>query len=73
MTKAFERPFRILLQLCRSIFRLIKSQRTAVEKKLFRMQSCIQTKYGGVQASPSTSMKHQRFMETEQMLKNKHI
>ena len=61
LTKAFERFLRILLQMCRSRFRLIiseqkfrcKSQSTGVEKELFRMQSGIQTKYGGVQASPS--------------------
>ena len=59
--KAFERFLRILLQLCRSRFRLIiseqklrcKSQDTGVEKELFRTQSGIQAKYGGVQASPS--------------------
>ena len=61
LTKAFERFLRILLQLCRSRFRLIiseqkfrcKSQGTGVEKELFRTQSSIQTKYGGVQASSS--------------------
>ena len=60
LTKAFERFLRILLQLCRSRFRLIiseqkfgcKSQGTGVEKELFRTQSGIQTKYGGVQPSP---------------------
>ena len=61
LTEAFERFLRILLQMCRSRFRLIiseqkfrcKSQSTGVENELFRTQSGIQTKYGGVQASPS--------------------
>ena len=61
LTKAFERFLRILLQLCRSRFLLIISEQkfrcqfqgTGVKKELFRTQSGIQAKYGGVQASPS--------------------
>ena len=61
LAKAFERFLRIVLQLCRSIFRLIiseqkyrcKSHGTGVEMELSRMQSGIQTKYEGVQSSPS--------------------
>ena len=61
LTKAFERFLRILLHLCRSRLRLIiseqkfryKSHGTRVEKEVFRTQSGIQTKYGGVQASAS--------------------
>ena len=55
LTKVYERFLRILLQLCRSRFRLIiseqkfrcKSQGTGDEKELFRMQSGMQIKYGG--------------------------
>ena len=54
--KAFERFLNILLQLCCLRFRLIiseqkfkyKSQGTGVEKELFRTQSDIEMKYGGV-------------------------
>ena len=56
LTIGFERFLRILLQLCRSRFRLViseqkfrcKSQGTGVDKELFRKQSGILTKYGGV-------------------------
>ena len=56
LAKALKRFLRILLQLCCSRFRLIisekklrcKFQDTGVEKKLFRAQSDIQAKYGGV-------------------------
>ena len=56
LTKTFKRFLRILLQLGLCRFRLIiseqkfrsKSQGTGVLKELFRTQSGIQTKYGGV-------------------------
>ena len=53
LAKAFERFFRILLQLCRSRVRLIILEekfrcKSRVQKDHFRMQSSIQMKYGGV-------------------------